>query len=213
MTDDRLTGATGVFGGTFDPIHLAHLAVAEAARDAFGLRRVLFIPAAQPPHKPGRAISPVEDRLAMVEAAVDGNPAFEVSRLEIERSGPSYTVDTLAALCDAAPGDRLALILSAESYSEFGTWHEPRRILDLAALIVAPRVGYADADPDLITRQFPDSRATVAFMDGPRIRLSASEIRQRAAEGRSVRYLVPDAVAAYIGDHDLYQHHRRDHRS
>jgi nicotinate-nucleotide adenylyltransferase len=213
VTDDRLTGATGVFGGTFDPIHLAHLAVAEAARDAFGLRRVLFIPAAQPPHKPGRDISPVEDRLAMVEAAVEGNPAFEISRLEIERSGPSYTVDTLTALCEAAPGDRLALILSAESYSEFGSWHEPRRILDLAALIVAPRVGYADADPDLIARQFPEARATVAFMDGPRIRLSASEIRQRAADGRSVRYLVPDAVAAYIGDHDLYQHHRRDHRS
>jgi len=213
VTDDRLTGATGVFGGTFDPIHLAHLAVAEAARDAFGLRRVLFIPAAQPPHKPGRDISPVEDRLAMVEAAVEGNPAFEISRLEIERSGPSYTVDTLTALCEAAPGDRLALILSAESYSEFGSWHEPRRILDLAALIVAPRVGYADADPDLIARQFPEARVTVAFMDGPRIRLSASEIRQRAADGRSVRYLVPDAVAAYIGDHDLYQHHRRDHRS
>ena len=213
MTDDRLTGATGVFGGTFDPIHLAHLAVAEAARDAFGLRRVLFIPAAQPPHKPGRDISPVEDRLAMVEAAVEGNPAFEISRLEIERSGPSYTVDTLTALCEAAPGDRLALILSAESYSEFGSWHEPRRILDLAALVVAPRVGYADADPDLIARQFPEARATVAFMDGPRIRLSASEIRHRAADGRSVRYLVPDAVAAYIGDHDLYQHHRRDHRS
>ena len=213
MTDDRLTGATGVFGGTFDPIHLAHLAVAEAARDAFGLLRVLFIPAAQPPHKPGRDISPVEDRLAMVEAAVEGNPAFEISRLEIERSGPSYTVDTLTALCEAAPGDRLALILSAESYSEFGSWHEPRRILDLAALVVAPRVGYADADPDLIARQFPEARATVAFMDGPRIRLSASEIRQRAADGRSVRYLVPDAVAAYIGDHDLYQHHRRDHRS
>jgi nicotinate-nucleotide adenylyltransferase len=213
VTDDRLTGATGVFGGTFDPIHLAHLAVAEAARDAFGLLRVLFIPAAQPPHKPGRDISPVEDRLAMVEAAVEGNPAFEISRLEIERSGPSYTVDTLTALCESAPGDRLALILSAESYSEFGSWHEPRRILDLAALVVAPRVGYADADPDLIARQFPDARATIAFMDGPRIRLSASEIRQRAADGRSVRYLVPDAVAAYIGDHDLYQHHRRDHRS
>jgi len=185
VTDDRLTGATGIFGGTFDPIHVAHLAVAEAARDAFGLRRVLFIPAAQPPHKPGRDISPVEDRLAMVEAAVEGNPAFEISRLEIERSGPSYTVDTLTALCEAAPGDRLALILSAESYSEFGSWHEPRRILDLAALIVAPRVGYADADPDLIARQFPEARVTVAFMDGPRIRLSASEIRQRAAESRS----------------------------
>ena len=213
VTDVRLEGATGVFGGTFDPIHLAHLAVAEAARDTFGLRRVLFIPAAQPPHKPGRDISPMEHRLAMVEAAVEGNPAFEVSRLEIERSGPSYTVDTLTALCDPAPDERLALILSAESYGEFGTWHEPRRILDLADLVVAPRAGYPAADPDLIPRQFPDARAAIAFMDGPQIRLSASEIRQRAADGRSVRYLVPDAVAAYIGDHGLYQHHRRDHRS
>jgi nicotinate-nucleotide adenylyltransferase len=210
---DTLRGATGVFGGTFDPIHLAHLAVAEAARDTFGLRRVLFIPAAQPPHKPGRDISPVEHRLAMVEAAVADNPAFEVSRLEIERSGPSYTVDTLAELCEAAPDDVLALILSAESYGEFATWHEPRRILELADLVVAPRVGYADADPDLIARQFPGASAAVAFMDGPRIRLSASEIRQRASEGRSVRYLVPDAVAAYIGDHGLYQLHRRDHRT
>jgi nicotinate-nucleotide adenylyltransferase len=210
---DPLEGATGVFGGTFDPIHIGHLAVAEAARDEFRLRRVLFIPAAQPPHKPGREISPVEDRFAMVKAAVAENPAFEVSRLEIEREGPSYTVDTLSALCAADPADHLALILSAESYAEFTTWHEPRRILDLADLIVAPRVGYADADPGLIGREFPDASALVAFMDGPRIRLSASEIRQRAADGRSLRYLVPDAVEAYIGDHGLYQHHRRDHRT
>jgi nicotinate-nucleotide adenylyltransferase len=210
---DTLRGATGVFGGTFDPIHLAHLAVAEAARDTFGLRRVLFVPAAQPPHKPGRAISPVEHRLAMVVAAVAGNDAFEVSRIEVERAGPSYTVDTLAALCEADPADHLALILSAESYTELSTWHEPRRILDLADLIVAPRVGYAEADPALVPRQFPDAPAAIAFMDGPRIRLSASEIRQRAAESRSVRYLVPDAVAAYISDHGLYQDHRRDHRT
>ena len=210
---DTFRGATGVFGGTFDPIHLAHLAVAEAARDTFGLRRVLFVPAAQPPHKPGRDISPVEHRLAMVESAVAGNPAFEVSRIEVDRAGPSYTVDTLTALCEADPGDHLALILSAESYSELSTWHEPRRILELADLIVAPRVGYADADPDLVPRQFPEAPAAIAFMDGPQIRLSASEIRQRAADGRSVRYLVPDAVAAYIGDHGLYHHDRRDHRT
>ena len=210
---DRLRGATGVFGGTFDPIHVAHLAVAEAARDEFGLRRVLFIPAAQPPHKPGRAITAVDHRFAMVAAAVAGNPGFEVSRIEVDREGPSFTVDTLAALCEADPDDRLTLILSAESYGELSTWREPRRILDLADLIVAPRDGYAAADPRLVPSQFPDAPAAIAFMDGPRIRLSASEIRARAAEGRSVRYLVPDAGAAYIGDHGLYQDHRRDHRT
>jgi nicotinate-nucleotide adenylyltransferase len=205
---DRLRGATGVFGGTFDPIHIGHLAVAEAARDVFGLRRVLFIPAAQPPHKPGGPIAAIEHRLVMVEAAVAGNPAFEVSRIEIERDGPSYTVDTLDALRGAAPDDPLAMILSAESFAELSTWHEPERILELADLIVAPRDGYAAADGD-----GPLAGARVAFLDGPRIRLSASEIRERAAAGRSIRYLVPDAVAAYIGDHSLYLDHRRDHRS
>jgi nicotinate-nucleotide adenylyltransferase len=210
---DRLRGATGVFGGTFDPIHVAHLAVAEAARDTFGLRRVLFVPAAQPPHKPGRAITPVEHRLAMVEAAVVGNPAFEVSRIEVDRDGPSYTVDTLAALCDADPRQRLALIVSADSYAELPTWHEPERILELAALIVAPRDGYAAPDPDFLARTYPAANAAVAFLSGPHIRLSASEIRAQAAAGRSVRYLVPDAVAAYIGDHGLYQDPGRTHRS
>jgi nicotinate-nucleotide adenylyltransferase len=210
---DRLRGATGVFGGTFDPIHVAHLAIAEAARDTFGLRRVLFVPAAQPPHKPDRRITPVGDRLAMVEAAVAGNPGFEVSRVEVARAGPSYTADTLAQLRDADPAERLALMLSVESFRELATWHEPERILDLADLLVAPRDGYADADASFLARAFPGTAAEAMFMDGPRIRLSASEIRERAAAGRSVRYLVPDAVATYIGDHDLYQEPRRTHRS
>jgi nicotinate-nucleotide adenylyltransferase len=210
---DPLRGATGVLGGTFDPIHHAHLAVAQLARETFDLRRVLFIPAAQPPHKPGRPITPAEHRLAMVEAATADNPWFEVSRIELERDGPSYTVDTLAALRKAAPDDHLALILSAESYAEFGTWREPARILELADLVVAARDGFADPDPELLPRQFPHADAAIAFLDGPRIRLSASEIRDLAAAGRSVRYLVPDAVAAYIGDHGLYQDQRRIHRS
>jgi nicotinate-nucleotide adenylyltransferase len=204
----RLHGATGVFGGTFDPIHIAHLAVAEAARDVFGLRRVLFIPAAQPPHKPGRPITAVEHRLAMVEAAIAGNAGFKISRIEVDRPGPSYTVDTLEALRQADPGGHLALILSAESFAELPTWHRPERILELADLLVAPRDGFSAAD-----RDEPLARARAVFLDGPRIRLSASEIRERAAAGRSIRYLVPDAVAAYIGDHDLYQDQRRDHRS
>ena len=210
---DGLRGATGVFGGTFAPIHLAHLAVAEAARDTFGLRRVLFVPAAQPPHKPDRVITTVEHRLAMVEAAVAGNAAFALSRVEVDRDGPSYTVDTLTALRDGDPTQRLVLIISADSYAELPTWREPQRILQLADLIVAPRDGYAEPDPDLVPRRFPGASAAVAFMDGPRIRLSASEIRQRAAAGRSVRYLVPDAVAAYISDHDLYEDPGRTHRS
>jgi nicotinate-nucleotide adenylyltransferase len=188
---DGLRGATGVFGGTFDPIHIAHLAIAEAARDTFGLRRVLFVPAAEPPHKPGRPITPVDHRLAMVE----------------------LTVDTLEALRAADGNDRLALILSAESFAELPTWNEPERILQLASVIVAPRDGYLAVDAAFAGRNTTLDGAQAVFLDGPRIRLSASEIRERVAAGRSVRYLVPDAVAAYISDHALYQDPRRTDRS
>lgn len=208
-----LVGAIGVFGGTFDPIHQAHLAVAEAARDAFSLRRVLFIPVAQPPHKPDRTVTAAEHRLAMVEAAIAGNPGFEVSRMELERGGMSYTVDTLADLHQSAGAAVLALILSAESFVGLPTWREPDRVLDLASIIVAPRDGFPEADASLLDRYFPGTSDRAVFLDGPRMRLSASDIRVRAAAGRSIRYLVPDAVAAYIGDHALYQETRRTERS
>ncbi len=210
---DGLRGATGVFGGTFDPIHVAHLAIAEAARDTCDLRRVLFIPAAEPPHKPGRQITAVGHRLAMVELALVGNAGFKVSRIEVDRPGPSYTVDTLEALRAVDVNDRLALILSAESFAELPTWREPERILELASLIVAPRDGYLAVDAAVVERNVSLAGAQAVFLDGPRIRLSASEIRERAAAGRSLRYLVPDAVAAYISDHSLYQDSRRTDRS
>ncbi len=181
--------ALGVFGGTFDPIHVAHLAVAEAARDALGLERVLFVPNRRPPHKPDQAVTPAADRLAMVGAAIAGNPAFEVSRIEIDRDGPSYTADTLEALraerIHAGGSGDLALILSAEALAGFGTWHEPARVLELATLVVAPRDGFADVGPEAIARLVPGADARVVVLDGPRMRLSASEIRARAAAGRS----------------------------
>lgn len=212
MTED-LRGALGVFGGTFDPIHVAHLAVAEAARDATGLASVLFIPAGEPPHKRERRISPPDDRLAMLRLAVAGNPGFAVSTMELEREGPSYTVDTLEALRadQEVTGDAsgLALIVSAEAFADLPTWHQPERILALATLVVAPRDGYDDATPAFLERHFPGVAARMVVLDGPRMRLSASELRARAAVGRSVRYLVPDAVAAYIGDHALYGDRRQ----
>lgn len=207
----------GVFGGTFDPIHVAHLAVAEAARDALGLERVLFIPNRQPPHKPDQAVTPAADRLAMVQAAIADNPAFEASSLEIDREGPSYTSDTLevlrAAQVENGDSPDLALILSTEALAGLTSWHEPARVLELAQLVVAPRDGFPDLDAEAIARLVPGSRPRVMLLDGPRMRLSASEIRARAAAGRSLRYLVPDAVAAFIGDHELYKEPRRIDRS
>src|SRR4051794_8400977 len=206
-------GALGVFGGTFDPIHQAHLAVAESARDALGLERVLFIPAGQPPHKRQAKVTPAADRLAMVEAAIADNRAFAVSTIELDRPGPSYTVDTLEALAPEATGG-LALIVSAEAWADFPTWHRPERIVELATIVVAPRDGYAEPDPAVFSRRFPAASApAIVLLDGPRMRLSASEIRRRAAAGRSLRYLVPDAVAAYIGDHGLYHDPRRTDRT
>ena len=201
-------GSLGVFGGTFDPIHVAHLAVAEEAAEVLGLEQVLFIPAGEPPHKPGRRITP-----ATVELAIAGNERFGVDRREIDRPGPSYTVDTLASLHASRDGGGtaadLTLVLSAEAFLGLMSWREPRRVLELARVVVAPRDGYPDAGPGFLAAKLPELADRATFLDAPRLRLSASELRARAASGRSLRYLVPDAVAAYIGDHGLYQTTRR----
>jgi nicotinate-nucleotide adenylyltransferase len=205
-------GRLGVLGGTFDPVHLGHLAIAEEARDALGLERVLFVPAGQPWQKADRAIGAAADRVAMVELAIAGNPAFECSRLEVERPGPTYSVDTLAEL---AAAERIAgrerdlwFILSTEALRGLPTWREPDRLLGLCRLAVAPRPGLdAQGDPidaEWLRRHLPGREDRVHLLEGPHLDISSSVIRARIAAGRSIRYLVPDAVAAYIGDHDLY---------
>ena len=203
-----VAGSIGIMGGTFDPIHVGHLAAAEEAREALGLERILFVPAGQPPHKPERPVTPPEHRLAMVERAIAGNAAFELSRIEVDRDGPSYTADTVELLAASErAGDRrpdLTLILSVESFHGFPTWHEPRRILELCRLAVVPRGGFPRPERAWLAEQFRGVPVRVAFLDAPRLRLSGSEIRRRVAAGRSIRYLVPDAVIDYIGDHDLY---------
>jgi nicotinate-nucleotide adenylyltransferase len=204
-----VAGRWGILGGTFDPIHHGHLAIAEAAREELGLERVLFVPARQPPHRPHAPGASAEDRAAMVSLAIADAPAFQLSRLELDREGPSYTVDTLTEL--AAAGDAgagapdLWFIMSAEAFAEFPTWHEAERVLALCRLVVLPREGHPAPDLPALTAVLPALAGRVTLLDGPRIRLSASEVRGRAAVGLSVRYLVPDAVAAYIADHRLYR--------
>jgi len=209
---DRLApvraGSLGILGGTFDPIHIGHLAIAEEAREVLGLERILFVPAGVPPHKTDRPISAPAHRLAMVELAIAGNPAFEASTIELDRPGPSYTVETLELLTERARADGraadLVFILSVEAFRELRSWRHPERILELARLAVVPRVGYAEASRALLAEHFPGHEDRAVFLDGPRLRMSGSEMRERAAHGRSLRYLVPDAVATYIGDHGLY---------
>ena len=197
-------GSVGLLGGTFDPIHHGHLAIAEEAREALGLERVLFVPAAQPPHKPGRPVTDAADRLAMVRLAVAGNPSFAVSEVEVARGGASYTVETLTVLRGAGIVDPW-FILSSEALAEFSSWREPARILGLCRLAVVPRAGYEPLGPAWVEARFPGGAERVTFLAGPLLPISGSVVRRRAAVGRSVRYLVPDAVAAYIADNRLYQ--------
>jgi len=196
-------------GGTFDPIHVGHLAVAEEARDALGLERIVFIPAGKPPHKTASEVSSATDRLAMVALAIAGNGAFELSRLEVDRPGPSYTVDTVAELVasEAADGRTpdLTLILSAETFADLPTWHEPARLLATVRVAVVPREGYPAPEPGWLARTFPGQEDRVDFLEGPRLGLSSTALRERVASGRSIRYLVPDAVAGYIAEHRLYR--------
>jgi nicotinate-nucleotide adenylyltransferase len=197
--------AIGIMGGTFDPIHVGHLAVAEEAREALGLERVLFVPAGQPPHKPPGSVSAVRDRVAMVELAIAGNDAFELSTVEVERDGPSFTVDTVEALSAADPAATLHLILSAETFAELPTWHEPERLFETARMAVVPREGYPAPDPAWLGRAFPGREDRVDYLEGPRLGLSSTALRARVAAGRSIRYLVPPAVEAYIVEHHLYR--------
>jgi nicotinate-nucleotide adenylyltransferase len=208
-TTAALTGPTGILGGTFDPIHFGHLAIGETVREALDLDRVLFVPAAIPPHKPDRPIAPARDRLKMVELAIAGNPAFAASTIELDRAGPSFSVDTVEALEAAtrAAGwePDIWFVLSVEAVRGLPDWREPERLLASCRLAVVPRAGEPPLPDGWVQSHFPGEVDRFRFLDGPAIRVSASDVRRRAAAGHSVRYLVPDAVAAYIGDHDLYR--------
>ena len=199
----------GILGGTFDPIHLGHLALARAARANVGLDEIVFVPAARPPHKLGRPISPANDRLAMVELAVEGEPATSVSRLELDRSGPSYTVDTVAAMLDeAARNEReidITVILSAESFADLPDWHAADRLVELATIAVAPRPGHPLPDPTTLADKLPGLVGRLLVIHDTLPDISASAIRARVAAGRPIDHLVPPRVAAYIEEHHLYR--------
>ena len=190
----------GVFGGTFDPPHVGHLALAEWAREALALDRVLFVPAGAPPHKRGHR-TPAAARVAMTRAAVRGNAAFRVSTLEARRPGPSYTIDTLRALAARHRGAELWLIVGADMYASMGTWREARAIARLARIAVASRPGAARPARAAWAR----AGQAITWLANPAFEVSSSAVRSRTRSGHSVRYLVPDAVARYIAAHRLYR--------
>ncbi len=185
----------GIFGGTFDPPHLGHLIAAEKVREACVLDEVLFVPAALPPHKAGQSISESYHRLAMTELATQDNASFDVSDIELVRSGPSYTFDTLLAL--RSPMKVLSLIIGYDNFATFDTWHRYKEIAQLATLIVVARGPDRDDAADL-----PEN---VKLLELPLIDISSTEIRARVREGKSVRYLVPEPVREYIEREGLYR--------
>ena len=207
----------GIFGGTFNPIHLAHLRSAEEVRDAQHLDRILFVPSAAPPHKRKYGLVTADHRLAMVRLAIVGNPYFTVSTIEIDRPGRSYSVDTLRALHSRAPGVSFAFIMGFDAFREIDTWKEYERLFELADLIVTSRPPMGEPDlgrflPVAVRGQFCYSAPQLTHRSGNRIifqrisdlDISASAIRQRLSRGLSIRYLVPPAVGQYIARHGLY---------
>jgi nicotinate-nucleotide adenylyltransferase len=201
----------GLFGGTFDPPHTGHLIVAQDAALALGLDRILFIPAAQPPHKRDAVVSGPELRARMVELAIDGDVRFALDRLELDRQGASFTVDTLRSLHESRPDAQWTLLMGADQYAEFDTWREPAEIRRLARLAVLTRSGTdgasagsrggASAGGHVAVAELSDGAVAVAVT---RIDISSTAIRARVAAGRPIRYLVPAAVERFIFERRLY---------
>lgn len=196
----------GVLGGTFDPIHIGHLTLAEAVKEKLHLSEVIFVPAGNPYFKVHNSISDVRHRLAMVQLAIADNPGFKVSVLEVERLGPSYTVDTLSEMHRGLNrDDELFFILGWDILAELPGWREPARLISLCRLVAVPRIGYNPPDLSSLEAAIPGISGQVIVLDEPKVNVSSSVIRERFARGLPVQQLVPASVAEYIRRHGLYQ--------
>ena len=198
----------GIFGGTFDPVHLGHLILAEQAREQGQLDEVWFVPAPRPPQKDGRAITRFDVRVEMLELAIAGNPSFRVDPLEKDRTGPSYTVDTLIELHRRAPEHAYALIVGGDALADLPLWRDPRGIVSRAELLVmarpgSPRIAEADLRQALALTSADELR--IRFVEAPLIDIASRDIRRRVAARRSVRYLLPRAIEVFVGERRLYR--------
>lgn len=195
----------GIFGGTFDPPHLAHAVLAEEAFYELGLTKLLWVLTAQPPHKPDRPISPVEDRLAMVEIITGDNGSFELSRADLDRDPPHYAVGTIAWLRDRYPGEKLAYIMGSDSLRDLPTWHTPREFLNSCDQIGVMWRKDARVDLDGLEHQLPGINDKVRFFEVPLLQISGREIRERVKAARPYRYFLLPGVAHYIEANRLYR--------
>ena len=195
----------GIIGGSFDPIHLGHLLIAEEARVRLDLAEVVFMPAGQPWMKQETPMSPAHHRLNMVRLGISSNPFFTASSREVDREGPTYTVDTLEELCREGSGDTdLYFILGIDALQQFQHWKEPARMLELCTLVAAARPGSETADLSFLEGINPSAKEKLVLLEGPLVDISATEIRWRAAHGISIHYRVPEQVERYIHRYRLY---------
>jgi nicotinate-nucleotide adenylyltransferase len=197
----------GIIGGTFDPVHYAHLAIAEEVYAALKLTRLFFVPAGQPPHKMGYNVTPARHRLAMLELAIAANPHFSLSLVDIQRSGPSYTVDTLRLLRqELGPNARLYFVIGGDSLGDLPGWREPVGILAQATIVALMRPGYTEVSGyrEQLEARLPGLQQRLITLDGPRMDISSTDLRCRVAEGRPIKYQTPEAVEEYILRQRLY---------
>ena len=202
----------GILGGTFDPIHNGHLVIAEEVRKRLGLAEILFIPTGRPWQKADRPIAPADQRVDMVELAIAGRTGLKQCRIEVERPGVTYSVDTLTHLKQEYGGrTNLYFILGWDALLGAPSWKDPAKIINLCYLVTVPRPGIAPPDPAALERTIPGITGRLIMLDVPEIDISSSDIRQRVAEGLPFEYLVPAPVAEYIKQHQLYMEEMTRH--
>ena len=194
----------GVLGGTFDPPHLGHLVIAQRAFLQLRLTGVLFAPTRQPPHKLTSDITPIEHRLAMVRLAIAAHPEFSISTIDVDRAGPTYTVDTMHLLQKQFPDAELYFIMGMDSLASLLTWHAPKQLIECCRLAVFDRPGFS-VDLAALEAQLPGLRERTVLLRAPTVDLAASDLQRRVRAGESIAHLVPDDVAAYIAEHGLYR--------
>jgi nicotinate-nucleotide adenylyltransferase len=202
---ERLSGArVAILGGTFDPIHLGHLILAEEARDQLALSAVYFVPAGNPPHKQDRRLAPAEERLALINLAIADNPAFHASRVDVDRPGPHYTIDMVHIFQhQLPPGGQLFFLMGYDSLAELPTWHQPAQLVSACHLVALTRHN-VPLDWAALEAALPGISQRVTLLDMPELEISSHDVQQRLRSGRSIRYLVPDAACSYIRQHGLY---------
>ena len=210
-TEERI----GVIGGTFDPVHYGHLVIAEEVRDALELEKIVFVPTGLPPHKPDRVVTAPEHRVAMLELAIADNPHFSLSRVDVDRAGPSYSVETLRLLrlqweAEAAPAERVAIyfVIGWDSLEYLLTWHDPGGLLEYLDHLVAvkrPRYNEDQVYLDAIEARLPGLKQRLLVVPAPQLDISSTDLRERVAQGRPIKYQLPESVEQYIVQYGLYR--------